>query len=115
MNQVYQISDGKLTLELRPAGKGWYAVTCPLDPQLMTQARSVEEAFEMAHDARKALIKARAKLIRRLAEVVPTGRSDSKVGMGRTSRELKGTSAPSPAVTAIGRQRTKAPADVKKT
>src|SRR3982751_3122862 len=51
MPKQYTVSDGKLVLVLRPAGKGWYAVTSPLDPGLITQARSVEEAFVMAYDA----------------------------------------------------------------
>lgn len=58
----YTISDGKLVLELRPAEKGWYAVSCPLDPELLTQARSIEEAFKNAYDARKALIAARRRM-----------------------------------------------------
>ncbi len=60
-NHRYTISDGKLVLTLRPAEKGWYAVTCPLDPELTTQARSIEEAFENAYDARKALRAARSR------------------------------------------------------
>lgn len=35
---------------LEPAEEGGYLVTSPLDPQLVTQAESVEEAFEMAYD-----------------------------------------------------------------
>ena len=61
----YTVSDGKLMLYLEPAGKGWYAVTSPLDPALITQAKSVEEAFFMAYDALKCLRAARAKLARR--------------------------------------------------
>ncbi len=56
---TYTVSDGKLTLFLRDAGDGWFAVTSPLDPELHTQAKSLAEAFEMAHDARKALASAR--------------------------------------------------------
>jgi len=57
--QPYIVCDGVLTLSLQPAEGGWYAVTSPLDPQLITQAKSIEEAFEMAYDAQKSLAEAR--------------------------------------------------------
>jgi putative addiction module component (TIGR02574 family) len=44
------VSDGELVLFLWPAGEGGYNVTSPLDPALITQAETVEEAFLMAHD-----------------------------------------------------------------
>lgn len=47
----YTVSDGELVLFLWPAEDGGYNVTSPLDPALITQAETVEEAFEMAHDA----------------------------------------------------------------
>ena len=56
----FTVSDGKLVLVLEPADKGWYVVTSPLDPELNTQAKTVEEAFEMAYDARNLLKTARA-------------------------------------------------------
>jgi len=55
------VSDGKLLLELQPAENGWYAVTSPMDPQLITQGKSIEECFAMAYDAQKTLLEARAK------------------------------------------------------
>jgi predicted RNase H-like HicB family nuclease len=63
----YTVSDGKLVLILEPAEEGGYIVTSPLDPELITEAESVEEAFENALDAAKALKQSRAKLFRRLA------------------------------------------------
>lgn len=60
----YTVSNGKLVLTLEPADEGGYVVTSPLDPQLVTQAETVEEAFENAHDAAHALKRARAKLLR---------------------------------------------------
>ena len=66
MTKKFTVSDGKMVLVLQPAGKGWYAVTCPFDPALITQAKSIEEAFLMAYDAKKCLREARAKLARRL-------------------------------------------------
>ena len=46
----YTVSDGELELFLWPAEEGGYNVTSPLDPALMTQAETVEEAFVMGHD-----------------------------------------------------------------
>ena len=44
----YTVSDGDLVLFLWPAEEGGYNVTSPLDPALITQAESLEEAFVMA-------------------------------------------------------------------
>ena len=65
--KAYTVSDGRLVLTLTPAREGGYVVTSPLDPELITEAETVPEAFEMARDAMKALRAARAKLLRRLA------------------------------------------------
>lgn len=46
----YTVSDGKLVLTLEVAEEGGYVVTSPMDPEIITQADSVEEAFEMARD-----------------------------------------------------------------
>jgi predicted RNase H-like HicB family nuclease len=46
----YTISDGKLVLTLEPVEEGGYLVTSPLHPDVLTQADSIEEAFEMARD-----------------------------------------------------------------
>jgi hypothetical protein len=67
MIKRYTVSDGKLMLYLRPAEEGGYDVTSPLDPALITQAETLEEAFDMAYDAQKCLRVARAKLARRRA------------------------------------------------
>ena len=63
----YTVSDGRLVLNLQPAEEGGYIVTSPLDPQLITEAETVEEAFENARDAAKALRQSRAKLRRKLS------------------------------------------------
>ncbi len=63
----YTISDGKLVLNLEAAEEGGYIVTSPLDPELVTEAESVEEAFENARDAAKSLRHSRSKLLRRLS------------------------------------------------
>jgi antitoxin HicB len=67
MRKSYTVSDGKLMLLLTPAEEGGYVVTSPLDPELITEAETVEEAFTNARDAQKALLASRAKLMRRLA------------------------------------------------
>jgi predicted RNase H-like HicB family nuclease len=63
----YTISDGKLVLCLEPAEEGGYVVTSPLDPELITEAETVEEAFLNARDAAKALKESRVKMLRQLA------------------------------------------------
>jgi antitoxin HicB len=63
----YTVSDGKLVLSLEPAEEGGYVVTSPLDPELITQAETLEEAFANARDASQALKQARVKLLRRLS------------------------------------------------
>jgi antitoxin HicB len=63
----YTVSDGKLVLYLEPDPDGGFVVTSPLDPEMVTEAESVPEAFAMARDALKELRLARAKLMRRFA------------------------------------------------
>jgi antitoxin HicB len=58
----FTVSDGKMTLILEPAEEGGYLVRSPFDPQLITEAESLEEAFENARDAAEALSAARSKL-----------------------------------------------------
>jgi antitoxin HicB len=58
----YTVSDGKLVLTLEVAEEGGYVVTSPLDPGLVTEAETLEEAFEMARDAAQTLKEARAKV-----------------------------------------------------
>ncbi|MFO0822260.1 MAG: type II toxin-antitoxin system HicB family antitoxin [Gemmataceae bacterium] len=45
----YTVTDGELVLVLEP-DDGWYCVTSPFNPDIITQARTLEEAFEMARD-----------------------------------------------------------------
>lgn len=58
---TYTVSDGDLVLHLTEDEEGWYVVTSPLEPGLVTQAKSLPEAFEMARDALASLREARAK------------------------------------------------------
>jgi antitoxin HicB len=64
---TYTVSDGKLVLTLAPAEEGGYVVTSPLDPELITEGDSVEEAFANARDAADALRESRRNLMGQLA------------------------------------------------
>jgi antitoxin HicB len=66
MARAYTASDGKLVLTLTPADEGGFVVTSPLDPELITEADTIEDAFRMAHDAARALRASRARLMRKL-------------------------------------------------
>jgi predicted RNase H-like HicB family nuclease len=57
----FTVSDGEMVLKLEPAEEGGYVVTSPFDPELVTEAETLEEAFEMARDAAEGLQKVRAK------------------------------------------------------
>lgn len=57
----YTISDGKMLLLLQEAEEGGYIVTSPIEPELITEAETIEEAFRNANDAVKALKQARIK------------------------------------------------------
>lgn len=63
----YTVSDGRLVLTLERAAEGGYIVTSPLDPELITEAETVEDAFDNARDAAKALRQSRSKLLRKLS------------------------------------------------
>jgi predicted RNase H-like HicB family nuclease len=64
----YTVSDGKMVLTLEVAEEGGFTVTSPFVPGLVTEAETLEEAFEMARDAAKALQEARAKLNKKLSQ-----------------------------------------------
>lgn len=66
MSKRYTVSDGKLVLALEAAEEGGYIATSPLDPELITEAETLEEAFRNARDAARSLKPSRAKVIRRL-------------------------------------------------
>ncbi len=66
MSKRYTVSDGKLVLNLEEAEEGGYIVTSPLNPELITEAETLEEAFANARDAAKALKQSRARLARQL-------------------------------------------------
>ena len=58
----FTVTDGEMVLTLEPAEEGGYLVTSPFDPELVTEAESIEEAFEMARDAAEGLQKVRVRI-----------------------------------------------------
>jgi antitoxin HicB len=64
----YTVSDGELVLTLAPAEEGGFIVTSPLDPELITEAETLEEAFENARDAAAALQESRRELAQQLID-----------------------------------------------
>jgi predicted RNase H-like HicB family nuclease len=58
------VSDGRLVLRLQEAEEGEYVVTSPLDPQLIKEAETVEEAFENTRDAPAALMASGRKVMK---------------------------------------------------
>ena len=63
MKGRYTVSDGRLVLTLSVSPEGGYVVTSPQNPELVTEAESLERAFEMARDALRALARSRSKLL----------------------------------------------------
>jgi predicted RNase H-like HicB family nuclease len=64
-NNFFIASNGKMVLHLEPAEEGGYVVTCPYDSALITEAETLEEAFEMAEDAAIGLAEGRAMIAAR--------------------------------------------------
>ncbi len=71
-NPSYTVSDGHLLLTLEAADEGGFVVTSPLDPELITEAETLSEAFANARDAVAALNESRTKLAMQLAEARPS-------------------------------------------
>ncbi len=69
MAKIYTVSNGKMVLDLEEAPEGGYVVTSPLDPELITEAETISEAFDYARDALKSLRRSRAKLFKKLSAV----------------------------------------------
>ncbi len=63
---TYLVTSGKMLLRLTEAEEGGFVVTSPHDPELVTQAETIAEAFENAADASRVLRQARARLLARL-------------------------------------------------
>lgn len=62
MAKTYTVSDGKLVLFLEECEEGGFVVTSPMDPELITEAETVNEAFSMARDAIKGLRRMRMEM-----------------------------------------------------
>ena len=71
VSKSYTVSDGEMVLSLEPAEEGGYVVTSPLDPELVTEAQTLDEAFANARDAAEALNQSRSKLAGQLADAEP--------------------------------------------
>ncbi len=81
----YTVTDGTLVLNLESDGK-WLVVTSPFDPELVTQARTIDDAFAMAYDAKKLLDACRADRARDMKAIdrpVKTPRKRQAVGQSR--------------------------------
>ena len=66
MSKRYTVSDGKMVLNIEEAEEGGFIVTSPLNPELITEAETLEEAFANARDAARALKQSRARLMQQL-------------------------------------------------
>ena len=69
VGKTYTVSDGDLTLTLEVAEEGGFVVTSPSDPELITQAETIDEAFLMARDAAEALQECRVDMLRQMAKM----------------------------------------------
>lgn len=67
MGKRYTVTDGRLMLHLEEAEEGGFIVTSPIDPELITEAETIAEAFDNARDAAKALKRSRDRLSKTLA------------------------------------------------
>jgi predicted RNase H-like HicB family nuclease len=85
----YTVSDGELVLTLEEAEEGGFVVTSPMDPELITEAETIGEAFDMARDALEALMASRRKpLPAKRAEAKPRGKGKAR----RKAKRRKQTS-----------------------
>ncbi len=72
VSRTYTVSDGSMVLTLEPAEEGGYVVTSPFDPELITEADSLDEAFTNARDAAAALNESRTRLAKQLSDAEPS-------------------------------------------
>lgn len=85
---TFTATDGKLIISLQSAAEGGYIVTSPMDPELITEAETLEEAFENSRDAIKSLRQARRQLAQHIREDVKPGRPGELVSVaGRKQME----------------------------
>ena len=57
--RTYTVSDGELVLTLVEADEGGFTVTSPMDPELITEAETIAEAFELAREVAQELAETR--------------------------------------------------------
>ncbi|MBV8265007.1 MAG: type II toxin-antitoxin system HicB family antitoxin [Planctomycetaceae bacterium] len=101
MDKHYTVSDGTLMLYLWPAEEGGYNVTSPMDPELITQAETLEEAFINAYDAQELLIQWRAELARRHTMIARCRSRETEANPDNTASPMTATEvAPLPSVEA---------------
>jgi predicted RNase H-like HicB family nuclease len=63
---IGSVSPSTSSITSTPAEEGGFVVTSPLEPELITEAETIEEAFRIAQDALRALRTSRVKLLRKL-------------------------------------------------
>ncbi len=73
VGKIYTVSDGEMVLTLEVAEEGGFVVRSPTDPELITQAETIEEAFFMARDAAQALQECRVDLLRKMRDMRTAG------------------------------------------
>lgn len=66
----YIVTDGDMVLQLEPDETGGYVVSCPFVQGCVTQAETLEEAFEMARDAAELLQESYRDMPRRSSRAV---------------------------------------------
>lgn len=71
--QAYTVSDGELVLTLTEDKDGWYCVTSTMEPELVTMAKTVPEAFAMARDAIHELYEARKDFMAKMQASMQNG------------------------------------------
>ena len=74
MNNIY-----KLPLVLEPQPEGGYTITCPVLPELITEADNVGEVYKNVGDALTAIIEAYQDLGRPLPEVLRPLQTNSAI------------------------------------
>jgi len=72
IGKQFTVSDGELLLTLTVCEDGWYAVESPMEPQLITQGKSIEECFYMARDAIDGLKEVREQYRDAINEIMTT-------------------------------------------
>lgn len=86
----YTVSDGKLVLTLEVAEEGGYLVTSPLDPDVLTEAETLEEAFENARDVIDLFKKVRAEERKAAGAGKTTGQPGKKPKVGASGGKRAG-------------------------